>query len=436
MKKTPVLLFFAAVAVFQPCCGQQVRRLGVSEMFELLEQGNSTLRASRTGVEAAHEGVRAARSQRLPDVSVQLSGSYAGNVLLTDRDFSNAHGFSSPHWGNQFLVDARQTVYGGGAINAGIKMAELGERQASLNADAARERERFLVLSQYLDLQKLANRERVMQSNIDLTEKLISNINDKYNQGVALKNDVTRYELQLETLRLRLTELRNARSIASHQLCLSLGIDSDVSIEPTDDVSSADYARDGEHSWQQQASAGSPSLKLAAVGTDMAAANEKLARSEMLPKVQVMAQNNFNGPITFELPPVDKNLNVWFVGIGVQYQLSSLFKSNRKVSQARLATRQARERQTSAAEQLDNQMHAAYTEYDQSYAELSTCRKKVELARQNYDVINDRYLNQLALVTDMLDASNTRLDAELGEADARIGIAYAYYKLKYVAGTL
>lgn len=436
MKKTAVLLFFAVAMAFQPCCGQQVRRLGVSEMFDLLEHGNSTLRASRTGVDAAREGVRAARSQRLPDVSVQLSGSYAGNVQLTDRDFSNAHGLSSPHWGNQFLVDARQTVYGGGAINAGIKMAELGERQASLSVDATRERERFLVLSQYLDLQKLANRERVLLSNIDLTEKLISNINDKYNQGVALKNDVTRYELQLETLKLRLTELHNARSVASHQLCLSLGLDGDVSIDPADDVASVAYGRDGEKAWQQQASAGSPSLKLAAVGTEMAAANEKLARSEMLPKVQVMLQNNFNGPITFELPPIDKNLNVWFVGVGVQYQLSSLFKSNRKVSQARLATRQARERQTAAAEQLDNQMHAAYTEYDQSYAELNTCIKKVELARQNYDVINDRYLNQLALVTDMLDASNTRLDAELGEADARIGIAYAYYKLKYVAGTL
>lgn len=58
MKKTPVLLFFAVAMAFQPCCGQQFRRLGVSEMFDLLEHGNSTLRASRTGVDAAREGVR------------------------------------------------------------------------------------------------------------------------------------------------------------------------------------------------------------------------------------------------------------------------------------------------------------------------------------------------------------------------------------------
>jgi outer membrane protein len=60
----------------------------------------------------------------------------------------------------------------------------------------------------------------------------------------------------------------------------------------------------------------------------------------------------------------------------------------------------------------------------------------VELARQNYKVINDRYLNQLALITDMVDASNMKLSAELQEVNARIGIVYAYYKMKYIAGTL
>ena len=51
-------------------------------------------------------------------------------------------------------------------------------------------------------------------------------------------------------------------------------------------------------------------------------------------------------------------------------------------------------------------------------------------------MVNDRYLNQLALITDMIDASNTLLDAHLREVDAKINIAYNYYKMKYVAGEL
>ena len=168
----------------------------------------------------------------------------------------------------------------------------------------------------------------------------------------------------------------------------------------------------------------------------MAHQQVKLSRSEMLPKVALVAQNNFNGPITFELPPIDKNLNIWYVGVGVQYSLSSLFKSNKKVAQAKARERQAREQRAAAAEQVNNSVQEAYTNYLQSYNELETQQKNVELARQNYDVVNSRYLNQLALVTDMIDASNIKLDAELSEVDARINIAYAYYKMKYVAGEL
>ena len=98
--------------------------------------------------------------------------------------------------------------------------------------------------------------------------------------------------------------------------------------------------------------------------------------------------------------------------------------------------RNAAERKEVAAEQVNNEIQAAYTLYLQSYAELETQQKSVELARQNYQVVNNRYLNQLALITDMIDATNMKLDAELGEVDARINIAYAYYKMKYIAGQL
>lgn len=50
--------------------------------------------------------------------------------------------------------------------------------------------------------------------------------------------------------------------------------------------------------------------------------------------------------------------------------------------------------------------------------------------------MNARYLSQLALVTDMVDASNLKLNAELQEVDARINIVYAYYRLQYVAGKI
>lgn len=122
--------------------------------------------------------------------------------------------------------------------------------------------------------------------------------------------------------------------------------------------------------------------------------------------------------------------------MGVKYNISSLFKSNKKVKQARLQTRRAMEEQTLAHEQVENAVQAAYTDYLTSFTELQTQTKKTELANQNYKVTDNRYRNDLALLTDMLDASNTKLDAELGLVNARIDVIYNYYKMKYLTHTL
>ncbi len=415
---------------------QTTRKMDINELFQLISENNKSIKASRTTVAAAQEGVKAAKSNRLPDVNAQLSASYIGNALMMDRDLSDWQNLASPHFGNQFVVDAQQTIYAGGAIDAGIKMAELGVEQASLGMALNEQNQRFVALSQYLDLQKITHRQQVLESNIALTQKLIDNIREKHEQGVALKNDITRYELQMETLRLNLVKLQNTRSILNHQLCNTLGISNTEMIEPSDDAATTLFNKEGETHWQEAATAVNPQLQMAGVNEQMAQQQVKLAKSELLPKVAIVAQNNFNGPITFELPPVDKNLNIWYVGVGVQYSLSSLFKSNKKLSQARLQHQAATEQKAVAAEQLNNQVQAAYTNYLQSYIELETQQKSVQLAQENYQVVNDRYLNQLALITDMIDASNMKLDAELSEADARINIAYAYYKMKFIAGNL
>lgn len=427
-----VALATVGIQVFH---AQYSRPLDIHNLFTLIDTHNSSVRVSKTSIEAARHDVDAAKSQRLPDINAQLSASFIGNALLTDRNFSEVHGLHSPHFGNQFIIDASQTIYSGGALTAGIRMSELGLEKAGIASELTIQQQRFLVLSQYLDLEKIANREQVVKSNIELTKRIISDIEERHRQGVALKNDITRYELQMQTLQLELTKLRNQRSIVNHQLCVSLGIATSDSIVPTERVADKTFARDAEAQWQFAAMS-SPTLRMAAVDEQMAGQKEKLAKSELLPKVAIVAQNNFNGPITFELPPVNKNLNIWYVGVGISYPVSSLFKSNKKLRAARVAVRKAQEQKAVAKEMVGNQMQAAWTNYQQSYVELQTQQKSVELARQNFEVVNDRYINQLALVTDMIDASNMRLDAELAEVDARINIAYAYYKMKYIAGEL
>ena len=426
-----------------PVCKKE--NMTISQLFQKVEDNSKSLRTSLSEVEAAHLGIESAKSKKLPDLDASLSFSYIGNALITDRDFSNVHGLKSPHFGNNFAFQAQQVVYAGGAINAGIKLAELGKQQAEVGVKLTRQQIRFIALGQYLDLYKIDNRIKVYEKNIELTRQLIDDIKEKQTHGMALKNDITRYELQMESLKLGLTALRNNRSILNHQLCNTLGMNQDsqmnqgnqeIQIIPDATIADKTYGKEGEAYWQTAGTLNSPLLEQSSNAIRIAEQKEKIAKSDLLPKVAFVAADNFDGPILFELPPVDKNLNVWYVGVGVKYSLSSLFKSNKRIKQAAVETRQAKEAHAVQAEQLNNNVQAAYVQYQQTYVELETQRKSVELAQQNYDVMNARYLSQLALVTDMVDASNLKLNAELSEVDARINIVYAYYRMKYVAGEI
>lgn len=158
---------------------QTEHRMTVDELFQLVESNSKTLQQEKISVEFARKGIEAARTARLPEVMASASVLMNGDVVVMDRDFTNAHGFSAPRWGNSLALEAQQVVYAGGAIDAGIELATLQHRQAQVSEQQRRQQQRFLALGQYLEIFKLKNREQVVHQNIDLTQRLIDDIKAK-----------------------------------------------------------------------------------------------------------------------------------------------------------------------------------------------------------------------------------------------------------------
>ena len=124
------------------------------------------------------------------------------------------------------------------------------------------------------------------------------------------------------------------------------------------------------------------------------------------------------------------------MGIGIKYNLSSAYKTNKKRSIASLATTKARWEEEIAKDNLESAIKEAYIEFEEAFTIYATQVKSLQLATENYSVINERYSNGLVLITEMLDASNQKLDAELEVANAKINILFKYYKLGKIAGSL
>lgn len=437
MRRRFLSCFWICLLIAGSSSAQTQQRITVDELFNLVESGSKSLHAQKTNVEVAQRAIDVAKDQKLPDIDASVSVSFTGNVLMIDRNMSNIKGISSPHFGNSLAIEAQQVVYAGGAIDGSIRMAELQKAQTENTVTLTRNQNRFLALGQYLDLVKLENGIKVYDSNIALTQQLITDIKAKQAQGMALKNDVTRYELQMESLKLGKRQLEDQKSILNHQLCNTLGL-KDVVVVPEINLEKVaeKYQLTSENELQAEAASLSPLLKQSALATQIAEQQLVLAKSDQLPKIAIVAANNFSGPFNYDLPPIDKNFNVWYIGVGVKYSISSLFKGDKTIRKVKEQIRLSQDAHEVVSERVNNNMQQAYTLYQQAFIELRTQQKSVELANQNYQVVNNRYLNQLALITDMIDASNIKLNAELKEVNARIQIAYTYYNIKYVAGSI
>ena len=381
-KRLIVLLCLAALC--SQCLYAQTRQMGIDEMFRLADEQSKSVQTYRTGADAADEALRTAKAQRLPDISVSLSASYLGDGRIWDRDFGNGMKVDMPHFGNNFTLEAQQVVYSGGAISSGIRQAELAKTLAQLDMQKNVQEIRFMLVGNYLDLYKLDNQMKVLEKNIGLTEQVIANMKARREQGTVLKNDITRYELQREQLKLQLSRVADMRKIANHQLATTLHLPEGTVISPDTTLLEQQITALTENDWQQAAKANNIDLKQAQASISMNEQKVRQERAELLPHIAIVAEEHLDGPVTIEVPALDNNFNYWYIGIGIKYNLSSLFKNNRRMKQARLNVRRAREQHELAQEQVNNAVQAGYVNFLTAFTDLRTQENSVKLADENY----------------------------------------------------
>lgn len=408
----------------------------IEDLFRIAETNSVQLRPSFSAEEEAKREITVAKSGRLPDIEAKLSLSYIGDGFITKRNFSDYQKAPIPHLGNGLGINVTQPIYTGGAISSSIQLAELKSTAARYATELNRDNIRFQLTGFYLDIYKFHNLKRVVENNIAQAEKVLAEMKARYEQGTALQNDITRYELLVSNLDLQLVKIDNTLDILNHNLVVTAGLPETTSIIPDTTILTRSLPVSGEEWWQTQALENAPSLKLAQSGVNINRKAEELVKSDLLPKIGLQAAWTIDGPILVEVPPIDRNLSYWYVGLGISYNISSLYKSNKSLAKSRAATKTAMENLDATRENVSLDVRADYIRYLEAYEELKTQDKSVELAEKNYQTISTRYSADMALITDMLDAANSKLDAEQQLVNAKINIIYYYYKLLFTSGKI
>ena len=124
----------------------------------------------------------------------------------------------------------------------------------------------------------------------------------------------------------------------------------------------------------------------------------KMEKSNFIPKVAIKGHYEF---IEDDLSLLDPK---WFIGAGVKWTVFDGNQSRLKSKKAHLESQKYREQIQNAEEMIALSLIKAELSHQSALQNTLIVEKEIELANDTYDMVNKQYKNNLASITEVLDA--------------------------------
>ena len=461
LQNIPVLclLLYAATGYAAP---NDTLPLSLQQLIATAQSHSRQLKLSQAAIDVAKAMSDEAKLSKLPYLNFTADAGYLGNVAVIGLGSMPSGSYAMPHFSNNYGLMASYIVYAGDKLNTGIKLASIEERIAGLNYERANQDVKLILSGYYLDLYSLLKQRRVYEENIAESKLLQDKIKNRYDAGTALKSDFVRSELLVANMELALLKLNNNIDIINNKLVEMVDLPEHTVIVP-EEISGVDHegmlagskaklpeqeraypgyentmpAREPSlPEYQKTAALYNPDLATNQLAISAAEKSFKMVRADRLPSISLFATSNFNRPFIYDLPAIDIYSNLWMAGVRLNYDIGSLYTNKRKSKTAEQRITQARMAATLGEERVRTTVYEAYKHYRESIDQLTAMEKELALANENYRRVTNSYNQQLMLITDVMDASNARLSAELQLQTAQAHIAFTYYQLLRTTGKL
>ena len=402
-------LFWAVSAQAQ----QDSLFLSVEQLFESGIKSSLQLQSDSLKERMAHERKLYAKTGLLPDLEIGLKGGIIGQPVVFQNGLSSPTYPDTPDWSQNYTVDFNQPLYQGGKIRRSIQKADI-------ETEIAR-------------LQRMTNQADIKLGLLN-SERRLQDIRQMKKEGLITNNDVLRSEMQLTNDRLSLQETENSIHIVSQQLNLLLGNDRNPIITPDTTLLHRATPLDSYDDYLLSAYEQAPDMQLLRKETELAQNQIEIDRASRRPNINLYASNTLARPITRTM--TDLYNNNWNIGLSVSYPLSSLFKNGHKIKESQLQVAVQKKEEELKKQQLQMDIYNAILRHKEALQEEEAWELSVRQAQENYRIMQNRYMNQLAILTDLLDANSVLLNAELQLTSSRTRIIYTYYQLQKACGRL
>lgn len=415
---------------------QNTYKLTVDELFDRGLQNSIAIQSSVVKTQISDDKISLAKNKQLPDISVGGLFGYVGTPIIMDKDFSFMKHSDTPDWKQNYQLTATQPIYQGGRIKNSIEKARIEDEVAQLSLLKDKSDIKLWLVTRYLDLFNLYKKREVYYQNIEESKVRLHDVEKMKGEGMITTNDVLRSKLVLTNYELAYKETENDIAITSQQLDIVMGIDENTILEPDHAVLSSQLNIGTEDDYIYQAYRQYPDLKIAETNIALAQNNLKLTKADYLPTLSLQASNTLARPIPNISPAQDLYVNAWGVTLNLSYHLSSLFDKKRNTSTAKHQVYLQELAKEQQKQNVRTEVRSAFVKHKEALDRISALKESLIQSKENYRIVKNKYFNQLAILTDLLDANSVQLNAELQLTAAKTNAIYTYYQLQKVSGNL
>ncbi len=419
---------------------QDSRQLSLQEAIDLSVKNSKLLKALEARKDQADASLQQAKDNRLPNASV--SGSYlrlaTPKVNLKTKAFggggsdTSRGGSSAPiNQAMYGIFNVSLPIYAGGKIRYGIESAKYLQEAVKLDGDNNKDAVILNTINAYTNLYKADVTVNVVRENLQQSLYRDSVLSRLEQNGLLARNDLLKAQLQSSNIELSILDAENNRKIANVNMNLMLGLpEKTVLITDSTTFEKAISLKNLEE-YEQLSLQNRKDIQALSFRQKAANTGISQAKAEMYPSIALTG-----GYIAADIPHFLTITNAVDVGVGVQYNIGSLWKTKAKISQA-----QAREREITANEgQLDDEVRLSI---NRDYENILLSKKKTDVyqtavaqATENYRITKNKFDNNLVNTTELLDANLLLLQSKLNLAVAKADVTLAYNKLLESSGLI
>ncbi len=436
LSKLTALSVAVFIAATVQASAQKSRNLTLDEAIQLSLANSGQLKIANAKVDEAIAVAHEAWNNHLPDAKV--SGSYL-RLNSPDVDLKVKLGSGSPTGGNSVKVEqaayammnASVPVFSGLRIKYGVESAKYLEQAAKLDAEHNKEEITINTINAYNNLYKAAKSVELVKENLAREQQRVTDFSNLEKNGLMARNDLLKAQLQQSNIELSLLDAENNLKITNINMDLMLGLPEETQLIP--DTSSFRNLADAGSvlQWEQTALQNRKDITALTFREKAAVTAVKSVKGEYYPGLAVTG-----GYIAADVPNLLTLTNALNIGIGLQYNIGSIWKTAAKIDQANARLHQLQASEGIIHDQVRLEIIQAYQNYLLAERKINVYAKAIEQANENYRITKNKFDNNLVNTTDLLDADVAQLQARLNYTFSKADAAVAYKKLQQTAGVL